>query len=180
MNQTEWTCKKCTAINPLTSSTCWNCETTFEFSEALGAGALEKRQLDEQQAQKAAEKQKEIALIPVVSIDPLASIPTGDYKIKGIVSAQVIKSTGFLLSIAGMSGPLGSFGLDVSNTKSTTAGEAEVMDLLRVRAYALGANAVIGVDLDFSDAGGFKSVLICAQGTAVRIEGIERYFDIAV
>jgi uncharacterized protein YbjQ (UPF0145 family) len=179
MNQTEWTCKKCTGINQLASSICWNCETTFELSEALGAGDLEKRQLDELQARKVAEKQKEITSIPVVSIDPLASIPIGDYKIKGIVSAQVIKSTGFLFGIAGMSGPLGSIGLDISNTKSTTAGEAEVMDLLRARAYALGANAVIGVDLDFSDTGGFKSLLICAQGTAVHIESIERYFDIA-
>lgn len=178
MTQNEWTCKKCTAINPANGTTCWNCETTLQQSEQLGAGILEKQQLDQEQVEKIREIAKKIAVIPVVSIDLLSSIPVGKYKIKGIVSSQVIKSTGFLFGIAGMGGPLGSLGVDISNTKSTAAGEIEVMNLLRNRAHACGANAVIGVDLDFSDTGGFKSVLICAQGTAVFIEDIEQYFDI--
>jgi uncharacterized protein YbjQ (UPF0145 family) len=178
MTPIEWTCRKCTAINPSTSRTCWNCGTTHQQSEELGAGVLKRQQLDQQQTEQAAEITKQIAAIPVVSIDLLASIPVGKYKIKGIVSSQVIKSTGFLFGISGMAGPLGGIGLDISTTKGTTAGEAEAMNLLRSRAHALGANAVIGADLDFSDAGGFKSVLICAQGTAIFIQDIENYFDI--
>jgi len=178
MTQNEWTCKKCTAINPATGITCWNCGTTYQQSEQLGEGILKKQQLDQEQVEKNTEIAKKIAAIPVVSIDPLSSIPLGKYKIKGIVSSQVIKSTGFLFGISGMDGPLGSIGMDISNTKSTAAGEIEVMNLLRSRAHARGANAVIGVDLDFSDTGGFKSVLICAQGTAIFIEDIEQYFDI--
>lgn len=178
MSQNEWTCKKCTAVNQPMSLSCWNCRITFQQSEDLRTGVLGKKQLDQEEKDRAVEVEKNIASIPVVSIDPISILPIGKFKIKGIVSAQVIKSTGFLLGISGMEGALGSIGLDLSSVKNTTAGEAEVMNILRVRAYAVGANAVIGVDLDISDAGGFKTVLICAQGTAIFIDDIEQYFEI--
>ena len=178
MSQDEWTCRKCTAVNQPMSNSCWNCEIIFQQSEDLKTGVLGKKQLDEEQKARAIEIKRNIACISVVSIDPLSSIPVGKFKIKGIISAQVIKSTGFLLGISGLDGPLDGIGLDISSIKNTTAGEADVLNILRSRAYAVGANAVIGVDLDFSDAGGFKTVLICAQGTAVYIEDIEHYFDI--
>jgi hypothetical protein len=34
------------------------------------------------------------------------------------------------------------------------------------------------VNLNFSDIGDFESVLICAQGTAIFIEGVEQYLEI--
>lgn len=175
MSQNEWTCKKCTAVNQPMSLSCWNCRITFQQSEDLRTGVLGKKQLGQEEKARAVEVEKNIASIPVVSINPISILPIGKFKIKGIVSAQVIKSTGFLL---GIEGPMGSIGLDISSIKNTTTGEAEVMNILRSRAYAVGANAVIGVDLDISDAGGFKTVLICAQGTAIFIEDIEQYFEI--
>ena len=178
MIEDDWACNKCTGINPKNTLSCWNCKTTFQQSREIATGAISKKQLELAKSSQIAELDRLIKSMPVVSIDPLGSIPVGKYKIKGMVSAQVIKSTGFLLEISGMDGILDGIGLDFSNTKRTAAGEVEVMNILRARAHAVGANAVIGVDLDFSDAGGFKSILICGQGTAIFIDDIDNYFDI--
>lgn len=46
-----------------------------------------------------------------------------------------------------------------------------VLDELRMEAYRVGGNAVVGVDLDYSEfSGGGKSMLfVVASGTAIRI-----------
>lgn len=66
--------------------------------------------------------------------------------------------------------------LDFSNTKSTNAGLNELLNDLRVKCHELGGNAVIGVDIDIADTGGLKTVLMCANGTAVRIKNLDLYF----
>lgn len=119
-------------------------------------------------------KKKAVERVAVSTVNILQSVPIGEFKVLGIVSAQTIKSTGILLNVGleGMSG-----GFDLSNTKATKLGEEELIDLLKLAAYEKGANAIVGVDIDISDAGGFKTVLMCAQGTAVKIDKIERFFD---
>jgi uncharacterized protein YbjQ (UPF0145 family) len=137
---------------------------------------------------KRADKEKEVAIkkellaksnpeyfIPVISVNLLPSIPIGEYKILGLVSAQTIKSTGFLLDIA--SGDTG-LGIDFSNTKKTTLGEKEVIYELKKQCHELGGNLVIGLELDFSESGGYKSMMICAQGTAILLDEPERFIKL--
>ena len=182
MKTVEWNCAKCSAINPESKAKCWNCSESIEVSREIESGHITKevlkQQRDQAAEQAALQALNEISAIPVVSIDPLSSIPVGKFRIKGIVSAQTIKSTGTMFGLSGLDGPLDAIDIYIASTKRTTAGEREVIDTLRARAHQIGGNAVIGVDLDFSDSGGLKSVMICAQGTAVFIEDIEQYFDI--
>lgn len=116
---------------------------------------------------------EEIKGIGLTTINLIPSIPADDYRLIGVVSAQSIKSTGFALG--GAADGIGAM-LDFSNTKSTNAGLNELLNDLRVKCHELGGNAVIGVDIDIADTGGLKTVLMCANGTAVRIKNLDLYF----
>ena len=173
MEQAEWSCKNCGAINELIVENCWNCKITRSQNSTI----LSKHEIQKFAQEESLKRELDIKLIPVVSINPINLIPTGDFKIKGFVTSQVIKSTGLLF---GISGGLGSFALDLYTTKSTVVGEREVFQTLREKAYVLGANAIVGVDVDYADTGGFKTLLISAQGTAVWIKDVDLYFDRAL
>jgi uncharacterized protein YbjQ (UPF0145 family) len=90
-------------------------------------------------------------------------------KYLGIVSSEVIIGANFLKDIMG---GLRDFFGGRSGTYEKVIDEARqnAMDELIQRAQALGANAVVGIDLDFETVGsGGSMMMVIATGTAVRI-----------
>jgi hypothetical protein len=48
--------------------------------------------------------------------------------------------------------------------------ESKCAKLLREKAAAIGANAIIGLDIDYNEVGGVKGILmVCMTGTAIKI-----------
>jgi uncharacterized protein YbjQ (UPF0145 family) len=89
-----------------------------------------------------------------------------DYK--GVVSAEVIIGANFLKDIMG---GLRDFFGGRSGTYEKVLDEARqnALNELSHKAQSLGANAVIGIDLDFETVGsGGSMLMVVASGTAVR------------
>jgi uncharacterized protein YbjQ (UPF0145 family) len=100
--------------------------------------------------------------------------PDARYKLIDVVSFQSTLGTGFF----------NEFGSDWSNIFGTeaksmnakmTKSQEKVKDVLKTLAYRLGANAVIGVDFDFST-NTRDATTVAATGTAVFIENIDEVF----
>lgn len=108
--------------------------------------------------------------IPIVTIhNPY----NWEYQAIGIVSAQSVTGTGVFAEIS--SGITDFFGMqsEIYNTK-LAEGENRCMNMLRSKALTLGANAIIGTDIDYSEAGGLKGMLmVCMAGTAVKLKNLE-------
>ena len=86
----------------------------------------------------------------------------------GIISGEVIMGTGFLSELsAGLNDLFGT----VSNTMTSKLTEAKkrALEELKQNCLNVGANAVIGVDIDISTIGQ-NMILACANGTAVIIK----------
>lgn len=111
-----------------------------------------------------------IGKIPILTIhDP----HDWKYKALGIVTAQSVTGTGVIAEVS--SGFTDFFGMQ-SNTynKKLAEGELRCMNMLRSKTLALGGNAIIGTDIDYSEAGGLKGMLmVCMAGTAVKLENLE-------
>jgi len=120
----------------------------------------------------ARQRQALIDKIPVVSVDVLP--PNAKYQLIDMISFQSTLGTGFFSE----------FGSDISNIFGT---EAKMMNKkigtsidkckqsLRVMAYQLGANAVIGTDFDLST-NTRDATTVAAQGTAIYVDNIEEVF----
>lgn len=103
-----------------------------------------------------------------------AHFPYGwEYDSLSIVTGQSVTGTGFVSEFkSGFSdffgGQSGSF-----NTK-IAKGEQLCFSQLRSKALQLGANAIIGTDIDYGDVGEGKGMLlVCTAGTAIRIKNTE-------
>ncbi len=120
----------------------------------------------------ARQRQAIIEKIPVVSVDVLPS--NAKYQLIDMISFQSTLGTGFFSE----------FGSDISNIFGT---EAKMMNKkigtsidkckqsLRMMAYQIGANAVIGTDFDLST-NARDATTVAAQGTAIYVENIEDVF----
>lgn len=88
----------------------------------------------------------------------------------GIKSGEVVLGTGFLSEISASLNDM--FGSE-SNTLSTKLAQAKnsAIDKLIDHCIDVGANAVIGVDLDISTIGQ-NMIVACANGTAVKVEAL--------
>lgn len=118
------------------------------------------------------QRQAIIDNIPVVSVDVLP--PNAKYQLIDMISFQSTLGTGFFSE----------FGSDISNIFGT---EARMMNKkigtsidkckqsLRMMAYQLGANAVIGTDFDLST-NTRDATTVAAQGTAIYVVNIEEVF----
>jgi uncharacterized protein YbjQ (UPF0145 family) len=87
----------------------------------------------------------------------------------GIVTAEVIIGANFIKDIMG---GLRDFfgGRSATYEKVLQEARQNALSELMQRAQGLGANAIIGIDLDFETIGGGGSMLmVVASGTAVRI-----------
>jgi len=107
--------------------------------------------------------------IPIIS---LHNPQDWKYKTIEIVSAQVVSGTGMISEIA--SNWTDFFGLDsgIYNKKIKDA-EDRCKSILRIQTINLGGNAILGTDIDYSEAGGGKGMLmVCMAGTAVKISNL--------
>lgn len=114
-------------------------------------------------------------LLGLMKCIPMATVhhPAGwEYRTVGIVTGQGIIGTGFMSEIgSGLSDMLGG----ASNRLGNKFEEAEQLcfDKMRIRAYELGGNAVIGINTSYGEVGGGKGMMMaCMSGTAVYIENI--------
>lgn len=98
-----------------------------------------------------------------------------DWKYKSIemVSAQMVTGTGIISEIA--SNWTDFFGMDSSqyNEKIKSA-EEKCKSILRAEVIKIGGNAILGTDIDYSEAGAGKGMLmVCMAGTAVKITNLD-------
>lgn len=106
---------------------------------------------------------------------PIVSLHTPqDWKYKSIemVSAQVVSGTGIVAEIAANWTDF--FGMESGtyNEKVKNA-EDKCKSILRMQTINLGGNAILGTDIDYSEAGGGKAMLmVCMAGTAVKITNL--------
>lgn len=116
--------------------------------------------------------QKLIHAIPVISLqNPL----NWDYQVKWLVTGQSTTGTGVFSEFTSSFTDL--FGVQSGRYNSKIkAGELLCQTQIRTQAIRAGANAVIGVDIDYAEVGGDKGMLmVCMTGTAVRIKNLSEY-----
>lgn len=112
-------------------------------------------------------------LIENVPIASIHSPVNWDYEVVGIVTGQSSAGTGVFSEVA--SSFTDFFGAQSGTiNRKLKNGEMMCMNQLRVFAVELGANAIIGVDIDYAEFGGDKGIVtVCMTGTAVRLKNIE-------
>lgn len=111
-----------------------------------------------------------IEAVPVVSLHS----PQGwNYDILGMVTGQSTTGTGVVSEFT--SSFTDFFGMQSgSYNKKIKAGENLCFAQLRKQALDMGGNAVIGTDIDYSEVGGEKGMLmVCMAGTAIKIKNTE-------
>lgn len=156
-------CGKCNSENDLLSKAR---EQFFIFKKDLEKTLDD---LEEELTELSKELHKLSRHIPIIS---LHSPQDWKYKTIEIVSAQVVSGTGMISEIA--SNWTDFFGLDsgIYNKKIKDA-EEKCKSILRVQTINLGGNAILGTDIDYSEAGGGKGMLmVCMAGTAVKISNL--------
>jgi len=108
--------------------------------------------------------------IPILSIqNPL----NWDYIAIGLVTSQSVLGTGLLSEFTSSFTDL--FGTQSgAYNKKLIEGETFCKNMLRKNALELGANAIIGADVDYSEAGSLKGMLmVCIAGTAIKLKNPE-------
>jgi uncharacterized protein YbjQ (UPF0145 family) len=95
------------------------------------------------------------------------------YEAISIVTGQSVTGTGLFSEVK--SDFTDFFGMQSGSfNKKLSEGEKLCFSQLRAKALDLGANAIIGTDIDYGDVGGGKGMLmVCAAGTAVKVTNIE-------
>jgi uncharacterized protein YbjQ (UPF0145 family) len=112
--------------------------------------------------------------VPVISIHtPL----NWDYNVLGMVTGQTTTGTGVISEFT--SSFTDFFGAQSgAYNKKLAKGEEMVMSQMRAKAVKLGANAVIASDLDYSELGDGKGMLmVCGAGTAIKLNNVGNVFD---
>jgi len=114
--------------------------------------------------------QNVINYVPVITIQNPVN---WDYEIVDMVTAQNTTGTGVFFELSTTIDDLLGNKSDKYNSKAKE-GENICKNMLRANALRIGANAVIGVDIDYTEVGGGKALfMICMAGTAVKIKNIE-------
>lgn len=152
-NSSEGYCQKCNDKNKL-------------LKQAKESFFTIKNDLDELNKNQITSLEKLSSNIPISTLHN-----PQDWKYKSIemVSAQMVSGTGIISEIA--SSWTDFFGLDSGfyNEKIKSA-EEKCKSILRAEAIKIGGNAILGTDIDYSEAGAGKGMLmVCMAGTAVKI-----------
>jgi uncharacterized protein YbjQ (UPF0145 family) len=94
------------------------------------------------------------------------------YETIELISAQTVTGTGVFTEIA--SNWTDFFGMESGKyNEILKSGEEKCKDILRTQALKLGGNAILGTDIDYSEAGAGKGMLmVCMAGTAVKITNL--------
>lgn len=110
-----------------------------------------------------------IGVIPVITLNsPL----NWNYEVLGMVTGQSVTGTGMMSELASswsdlIGGQSNSLGTKIAN------GEILCKNQLKYKAAMMGANAVISTDIDYSEVGGVKGMLmVCMAGTAVKVSNL--------
>ncbi len=113
---------------------------------------------------------KRIWNIPTVTIqNPL----NWDYEALGVVSGQITMGMGLMGDLSSTFANLTGGQSSEYNQKIISA-ESLCLNLIRLRALNLGGNAVIGIDMNYSEAGGSKDLLmVAAVGTAIKLRNLD-------
>ena len=95
------------------------------------------------------------------------------YQSLEIVTAQSVIGTGVISEVTSTWTDF--FGLESSRySNKLKKGEETCKNILRLDALNMGGNAILGVDIDYSEAGGGKGMLmVCMAGTAVKIKNLD-------
>jgi len=111
-----------------------------------------------------------ISNIPVITLQqPL----NWKYSVVGMVSGQSVTGTGIISEISSSFTDL--FGLQSSKFGNKIKDGEEICKAqIRLYAAEIGANAIIGTDIDYSEVGGGKGMLmVCMSGTAIKLENLD-------
>lgn len=108
--------------------------------------------------------------IPIITIH---SPKDWDYDVLEMITSQSVTGTGLFSEIA--SDWTDFFGKESNSyNKKLKEGEERCKNQLRIEAFRIGANAIIAADIDYSEAGGSKGMLmVCISGTAIKLKNIE-------
>ena len=167
----DWTCS-CTAINPSSEITCWNCKNTKSESGQQIFSRSKQLLLKQELERRKSEEMIEISKVQVVSIPILP--PNANYKLIKIVGFQSTLGTGFFSE----------FGSDISNIFGTevnmmnnkmSLSRDKCIDAMKRLAFECGGNAVIDVSFEFTT-NTRDATTVAASGTAVFIENISEIF----
>lgn len=108
---------------------------------------------------------------PILTIQPQKE---WQFDALGIVTAQAtmdnrVSSKSLLDMLLGVNDNV----VDLDTSANT--GEKSCMELLRQKTYALGGNAVVGIDIDYAEFGlKGELMLICMAGTAIKINDLDK------
>lgn len=96
-----------------------------------------------------------------------------EYKIIGIVTGQSTVGTGAITEITSTFTDL--FGLQSkAHNEKLKKGEEQCFLQLRLQTLNLGGNAIIATDIDYSEIGSMKGILmVCASGTSIKISNLK-------
>jgi uncharacterized protein YbjQ (UPF0145 family) len=116
-----------------------------------------------------------IGVIPVITLNnPM----NWDYEVLGMVTGQSVTGTGMMSELASswsdlIGGQSNSLGAKISN------GEVLCKNQLKYKAAMMGANAVVATDIDYSEVGSVKGMLmVCMAGTAVKVTNLSEITSI--
>lgn len=160
--------KKGTWFDPLADGefcrTCWSKENNRLIEEAK-----QKKSAEAEQAQEDAKLRADAASRMILTTETAHNLPVMERL--GIVSAEVVIGMNLFRDIASAFSDTFGGRSKTMQTGLRQAREAALAEL-KLEAYELGADAVVGVDLDYSEiSGGGKSMLfLVASGTAVSLE----------
>lgn len=127
----------------------------------------QKAQLDEDYKNQISKIEPLLSEIPIIT---LHNPQNWEYDIFGIVTAQSVSGTGL---VAEMSANWTDFFGMESKTYNQKLKESEdkCQSRLRFEAVMKGGNAIIGTDIDYSEAGGGKGMLmVCFSGTVIKLK----------
>lgn len=111
-----------------------------------------------------------------LSCIPLASIHSPlnwEYDVLGLVTGQSVTGTGVFSEFASSFTDFFGKQSKAYNSK-IKGGEYLCMSQIRKQTIDLGGNAIVAVDIDYSEVGGDKGMLmVCMTGTAIRLKNLD-------
>jgi uncharacterized protein YbjQ (UPF0145 family) len=112
---------------------------------------------------------------PMMTIGQLPQVAA--YKIKTLITANVSVGTGFFSEFSqGFSDIFGRINVDSGMAYKVNSGEAAARSILATKAMNLGANCIIGVDVDYGTTAN-NAATINMQGTAVSVSNLADILD---
>jgi uncharacterized protein YbjQ (UPF0145 family) len=148
-----------------------------ELCETCGLDLVRetKRELNVELESKQAYYAANIADFPMMTIGSLPA--STEFRVKSMVTANVTVGTGFFNEFSqGFSDLFGAINSTSGMAHKVNSGEAAARSILVRQAVALGANAVIGVDIDYGITAN-NAATINMQGTAVYVSKLGTLLD---